>query len=787
MDKKKAAAAAAKDMKSSGATGKMSRQSNRSHRYSRSNMSKSSLRSGKDHGGKVVDKVKGVVVRDEEGIDVTPLPLLATLRKRTKEGDDGHDNNSSHSSLSGMSSHSVLSDWGGEVSNRMFGSSSLSIPDDKTNQSADHESDTGNSTDNDEPEKDPETSEPRTTEQTEAKEAVVEDKPEELTEDQLDADHTVKLWETDTFFLLDIQGYSVGLDSEYAEEVKDSNKRFEELRKFKAGNDMYVDRGAQTFNNAPKVKDVQVNPNKTSEVAVEASDWDIYDAFTMQEWEAEKRKQLVKIEQLLPELPDADAKTGEEKVQLAPETEALYSLAKTKDFKWSLQVIDRALMQNVYHEKHMDFRDWTHNYTEQELEAARERTAQKLAGDTEVDNEAVEDEDEDDEDGDGLDDDEEDVKTPTLAHLWGYQCNLTENRNVSCFSWNTKNRDMLAVGYGEFDFTKQADGLILFWSLKNPEFPEHSIRTPYGITALAFSQSNPNLLAAGLYDGSVCIYDVRMKAEKPSLISGHASGKHSDPVWELQWVSKANEGRETLVSISTDGRVTRWSLKKGLEFADLMKLKRVTSQAKNREGKSEGFISRKASGLCLDFYPKDSNIYITGTEDGNIHKCSCSYNEQYLESYYGHAGPVYKVRWSPFLSQYFLSCSADWTIKLWHMDKENPVLSFASSKESIVDIAWSPTNATVFASVNADGVLNIWDLSNNLLDPVTSFKGDASSNSCVMFAQKTPVVMTGDNSGSVNVFKILNVEEPPATYEEQVTRFEEALAPSTQKKGEQLG
>ena len=35
---------------------------------------------------------------------------------------------------------------------------------------------------------------------------------------------------------------------------------------------------------------------------------------------------------------------------------------------------------------------------------------------------------------------------------------------------------MLAVGYGEFDFSRQRAGLILFWSLKNPEFPDKIIQ-----------------------------------------------------------------------------------------------------------------------------------------------------------------------------------------------------------------------------------------------------------------------------------------------------------------------
>lgn len=33
---------------------------------------------------------------------------------------------------------------------------------------------------------------------------------------------------------------------------------------------------------------------------------------------------------------------------------------------------------------------------------------------------------------------------------------------------------------------------------------------------------------------------------------------------------------------------------------------------------------------------QDSKIYLVGTEEGHIHKCSSSYNEQYLESYKAH-------------------------------------------------------------------------------------------------------------------------------------------------------
>lgn len=56
---------------------------------------------------------------------------------------------------------------------------------------------------------------------------------------------------------------------------------------------------------------------------------------------------------------------------------------------------------------------------------------------------------------------------------------------------------------------------------------------------------------------------------------------------QVQWVNKGVERGETLVSISTDGRVVEWSMKKGLSFSPLMVLKRIGE----REGERSLFES----------------------------------------------------------------------------------------------------------------------------------------------------------------------------------------------------
>ena len=127
-------------------------------------------------------------------------------------------------------------------------------------------------------------------------------------------------------------------------------------------------------------------------------------------------------------------------------------------------------------------------------------------------------------------------------------------------------------------------------------------------------------------------------------------------------------------------------------------------------------------------------MYLVATEEGTVHRCSKSYAEQYLDSYFGHSGPIYKVRCNPFFSDVFLTCSADWSCKLWNWREEVAisnfqVLNYKNNLQSldlydeVLDTEWSPNSSTLFASVCKDGRLEMWDLcKNNMLDPFATVK-----------------------------------------------------------------
>ena len=56
-----------------------------------------------------------------------------------------------------------------------------------------------------------------------------------------------------------------------------------------------------------------------------------------------------------------------------------------------------------------------------------------------------------------------------------------------------------------------------------------------------------------------------------------------------------------------------------------------------------------------------------GTEEGAVHLCSTNMPDHYVESFFCHAAPVYRVAWSPASNETFASASADGTACLWRL------------------------------------------------------------------------------------------------------------------------
>nr|XP_020661750.1 WD repeat-containing protein 78 [Pogona vitticeps] len=617
-----------------------------------------------------------------------------------------------------------------------------------------------------------------------------EEVPEQLTKQDLEKRVDVFLTETETIWLFDMPTVMVSTESEEVDSVRKNNAIYMELCKNRVGNDRYTNRMMQTLNGAPKAKEVQCDKIIMADKEMMATTWDLYDSFqalevalqeTMSRPQSLTGSKSTTIKEhdsrnISMASVDKDSRTSSsiidlESVILSQIQEEIEdhseAILKSEKFHQDLFYMERILMENIFQPKLAVYRQLP-VLLEQGVKSERSESVSEVESEKEEEAEAEEEEAEDVlsvrsslllELGEG----QKDIPPPFMEALWSYGCDLTRGNNVSCMAWNRLNPDLLAVGYGQFRFKEQKKGLACCWSLKNPLWPERVYQCAHGVTALDFSVANPNLLAVGLFNGTIEIYNVQTHNTTSVLDSSESHDKHLGPVWQLKWVEQdrgtpGEDKGEILVSTSADGRVTKWFVQKGLSCTDLMKLKRTTGEKKKgMEKKSEALISRQAPGLAFDFHPKDTNIYMVGTEEGYIHKCSCSYNEQYLETYRGHKGPVYKIAWNPFSTEVFLSCSADWSIILWRHDSTHPVLTFTSTTNVIYDIMWSPSSAYVFAAANETRI-EIWDLSVSTLDPL--IVNPATGNvkfTTVLFAKNADCILIGDSDGLVTVYALRNM------------------------------
>ena len=81
------------------------------------------------------------------------------------------------------------------------------------------------------------------------------------------------------------------------------------------------------------------------------------------------------------------------------------------------------------------------------------------------------------------------------------------------------------------------------------------------------------MLAAGLSDGNVAVYNLQKNPQKPSYISTARNGKHTDIVWQVKWVKDNLDGYLNFYSVSGDGRVTNWTIvKTALWFTDTLNI-----------------------------------------------------------------------------------------------------------------------------------------------------------------------------------------------------------------------
>lgn len=466
----------------------------------------------------------------------------------------------------------------------------------------------------------------------------------------------------------------------------------------------YSERAAQTFNNSVRSRGVSTEPPPVVSFSATVTQWDIFDSYMQEYKNALAEDEASK--NALAKKHGAGGEEGETKEKARKEGDMVHSQKMSN----ALKILERMVNQNAEDEVFQDFKYW-------------EDVSDWYRG-----NEG------------------------SLLPLWRFSTERTKRKQVTTLCWNPTYPDLFAVAYGSYDFMRQGSGMVCCFSLKNTSHPEYTFNTDSGVMCLDFHQHHQSLLAVGCYDGTVLVFDVRNKVNRPIYSSSIRTGKHTDPVWQVHWQEEDLAKELNFFSISSDGQVASWIMSKNeLKMEPVMQLKLV---ANANDDPDEVNLSGLAGGCCFDFNKHNEHLFIVGTEEGKVHKCSKAYSGQYLETYQGHHMVIYSLKWNPFHPRVFISCSADWTVRIWDHNNPQPILSFDLGN-AVGDVAWSPYSSTVFAAVTSDGKVHVFDLAENKHEPLCEQKVVKRAKlTHVQFNLSSPIIIVGDDRGGVNTLKL---------------------------------
>jgi dynein intermediate chain 1 len=278
-----------------------------------------------------------------------------------------------------------------------------------------------------------------------------------------------------------------------------------------------------------------------------------------------------------------------------------------------------------------------------------------------------------------------------------------------------------------------------------------------------------------MYDGTVAVYDIKKKERTPILTCDIRYQKHMDPVWQVKWFTVTEPNEYVFYSISSDGRVIRWSFMKNktkLESEEIITLKYSESsqeisekiqanreigmmESETKEKGEDAFIFGNSGGMCFDFnkHKNFEHLFVLGTEEGHIHLCSVKHRGHYIQSYEGHTMGVYTVTWNTFHEKIFASCSADWTIKIWHYKVFCPLIIF-DVQSAVGDISWSPWCSTIFAAVTVQGDIKFFDLNRNRKGAINDKKFSEIPINHISFNKFEYVFLTGNEKGKVRLWRM---------------------------------
>lgn len=496
----------------------------------------------------------------------------------------------------------------------------------------------------------------------------------------------VHLKETPEITFYEQPSKTVSKDSEDAKVVEDNNKVYEELTVGRGRHRRKAEAETQTVNILMKSRDINTISIRKANSSAYVSNFDMFDTYK-------------NLDQTTSEI-DINA---EQKVSMTTYkvggVDQFTKIGSSKEFLSAAMITQRCLAGNVYINQQRRFRNM---FLPNPLDINVQYTYD-------------------------------------LKILWTFKYHVLEHRAidrraVACISWCPSDGDIIAISYGIYIYLNNSyskNGCICIWNIKNPVNPEKVYSYPVPVTCVEFSPFSPQLLAIGLFDGTVEVRDISEGTQAlPVAVSDRQDARGCDAVNQIKWLDvkalgddKETQDIEPFLAITQSGIIIKYKIIKSpyLVASRQMTMDNVVGVPEGIRIKKQKEIvkaNRNPQGLALRIHPEKPDVYFALTDEGSLHKCSINYPRQHMDIFQAHDGSVFCMEFSPWSPKLFLTCGTDWCIRIWLEGITTPLITLSNGIGSVNCAYWNPANSTIIVGVKKNKV-EVWDIRKSTLKPVS--------------------------------------------------------------------
>lgn len=331
----------------------------------------------------------------------------------------------------------------------------------------------------------------------------------------------------------------------------------------------------------------------------------------------------------------------------------------------------------------------------------------------------------------------------------------SQERKISDLSWSIAG-GTLAVSYIDTSHSPYScchPAEIQLYSLsiedKLSDTPNKTLDVNSCVTSLSYHPVIPSILAAGLVNGNVLIWNLR----NDDFFVPIKVCTHADSISHIYWNTRISNGSSLLASSSKDGYIMVHKLMPDFTTR-LHKQFKIILENKPEVGQ---WIT------TFDFSWKDPTLFIVGTLNGRIYKCSLRVSpfegdknlfNPVIEEYDSSRGSIVCVKCSP-TRNLFVTCSLG-ELRIYDFD-QNVSQQTISMEYNVLGLTWMVGNQDVFATYGADATIEFYNVTNG--KAVTNVKikeSDANSGSITSLCvnSKRDVLAVGDTKENIEIWKV---------------------------------